>query len=69
MTDIEAIAAVDRGERVTGEHSLHAVELPGSHCCDHQWRTLFCNNDRDVVECSKCGRQRTCRCNFYDEYA
>lgn len=69
MTDDEAIAAVRRGERVKGPHSLHNSEdsdkCPGY---DHACRTIFCNSDRDVVECMRCGRQKVTRCDFDEEY-
>ncbi len=68
MTDTEAIKAVRRGERVRGEHSLHDSEKPNAQC-DHRWRTLFCDHDHDVIECSRCGRQTVSKCDFDEEYA
>lgn len=74
MTDQEAIAEVRAGRRVAGEFSKHAEEKPDAWktTCpgfNHQWRTLFCDGDTDVVECIRCGRQELCRCNFDDECA
>jgi hypothetical protein len=70
VTDAEAVEAVRRGERVAGTYSLHAAEkgppCPGFNC---HWRTLFCDSETDVVECSRCGRQELKRCNFDEEYA
>lgn len=59
-------------ERVRNEFSLHDEEKPDK--CSfpgHQgtWRSLVCNGERDIVECSRCGHQRTMRCNFDEEYA
>ena len=68
MTTAEAIAAVRRGERVSGEHSRHAAETFDPRC-RHYWRTLYCDSETDVVECLHCGRQQLARCNFDDEYA
>lgn len=68
MSPEEAIAAVRRGERVASEHSIHPEPKTPCAVCQH-WRTLFCNSDEDVVECSKCGRQAVAVCNFDDEYA
>ncbi len=70
MTDSQAIAAARRGERVAGKHSLHAqaqpLLCPGSN---HDWRTLFCDGETDVVECSRCGQQGLTECNFNEDYA
>lgn len=69
MTHQEAVAAVQVGKRVTGEHSLHAeAKTPCVGCC-RNWRTLYCDSETDVVECAECGRQSLARCNFDDEYA
>ncbi len=56
--------------RVNNEDSIHKKEKPencptGDHAL---WRTIYCNGDRDVVECSRCGQQKEVRCNFDDEY-
>ena len=70
MTADEAIEAVKRGERVQGKHSIHEREKEMMQPCFHShWRTIFCNDETDVVECSVCGQQRLARCNFDEEYA
>ncbi len=70
MTDAEAIAAVRRGERVSGPYSLHPASK-AERCwlprCTY--RTLFCDGDTDVVECSVCGHQRLARCTFDEDFA
>lgn len=70
MNDKEAIAVAKVGGRVAGKFSIHEEAkpdvCPGFNC---QWRTLFCDGETDVVECYKCGRQDTARCNFDEEYA
>ena len=57
--------------RVRGGHSLHDEEKPalcrnGYH---EHWRTVSCNNEVDVIECSRCGQQRTTRCTFDEDYS
>lgn len=70
MTAQEAIEAVRRGERVSGPYSIHAqAKEGGCPCWNHHWRTLFCDSETDVVECSRCGAQELARCNFDEEYA
>lgn len=57
-------------ERITNEYSLFKSEIVGN--CPHghaRWRTIECKDGRDIVECSRCGRQRECACNFDEEYA
>ncbi len=63
-----AIEAVRRGERVSGQFSIHTEQKPGP-CTHPHWRTLFCDSETDVVECRDCGEQRLAVCNFDDEYA
>lgn len=61
-------------QRVTGGYSLFEREQPelckrGLEPCGIA-RVVKCDGgDWDVVECSKCGKQRTQRCTFDDEYA
>jgi hypothetical protein len=71
MTANEAIAAVERGERVAGKFSIHPAAKGNEIVsqCSHRWRTLFCNNVTDVIECSLCGLQDTSVCDFDEEYA
>lgn len=62
--------------RIVGGHSLHPAHNPqlckrGIEKCGH-WRTVDCcrvEEDRDIIECSKCGEQRSAKCNFDDEYS
>ena len=59
-------------ERVNNERSLHehedAAKCPGGiHALP--WRTLTCDGETDIVECSRCGKQREMRCNFDEDYA
>lgn len=69
-TTEEAIEAVAAGSRCVTETThfplAHKVIAP---CPMHQWRTVACDNDTDVIECSRCGLQTTCRCDFDEEFA
>jgi hypothetical protein len=69
MNHKEAVEAVRRGDRAAGPHSLHAVTIPPCPGFNHHWRTLFCDGETDVVECSRCGIQQVAPCNFDEEYA
>ena len=70
MDDNEAIATVDGGGRCITRHTLNREWEPESVCgFVHKWRTVACNSERDVVECSICGKQTVCACDFDDEYA
>lgn len=68
MTIEDAINAFYAGYRVVCEKSLHATETPNPWC-RHHWRTLFCNGEKDVLECSYCGRQAVAKCDFDEEFA
>ena len=63
----EAVAKVWAGGRITNEHSLFVVEQDRP-CSAHHWRTLLCDSETDVCECSKCGKQIVTACNFDEEY-
>lgn len=57
--------------RIQNTKTLHTEEKPG--CPLHEWRVVECcgpnsGPDRDIVECSKCGRQETQYCNFDEDY-
>lgn len=57
-------------ERIVGGYSIHTTHKP--ELCplighNGQWRVVFCNNEIDVVECSKCGEQEQRRCNYDDD--
>lgn len=58
-------------DRVRGGHSMHDAENP-TLCPDKRhehWRVVRCRNDRDIVECSRCGKQRDVPCNFDEDYS
>lgn len=58
-------------ERVCNEHSLHKEERP-ERCPNFihaTWRVLMCDGETDVVECSRCGKQRTVACDFDEEFS
>ncbi len=70
LSEKDLIAAVRRGERIHTEHSLHAADKGDrceAHGFYHRWRTIACDDDTDVCECSRCGLQRLSRCNFDEE--
>ena len=58
--------------RIVGGYSLHETEKPelcpnGNH---EQWRVVDCcgqEDDRDIIECSRCGRQQSCACSFDED--
>lgn len=68
MTSREAIEAVREGRRALTSTSLMNFETPDPHCV-HNWRTVACDSDTDVIECAKCGMQKLAACDFDDEYA
>jgi hypothetical protein len=68
-TDQQAIDSVKNGGRATTSHSLHAAESVDAPMCNHVWRTVACNDEQDVVECRRCGRQRLAACNFDEDFA
>ena len=61
--------------RIVGGHSIHAEEKPELCHSDSQcgnWRCVSCCEfapDVDIIECSRCGKQRKTRCNFDEEYS
>ena len=61
-------------ERVTGGSSIFTEEK-AELCKKSQGiqcgfaRVVFCNNETDIIECSRCGKQRTTTCNFDEDYA
>lgn len=56
------------GVRIKTEYSLFDEEINSIDCNHPWWRDIACDGDYDVVECSKCGRQKVTKCNFDDEY-
>ncbi len=70
MSQTELVQAAQRGERITKVQSEHVLfDAPGQPCegFNHHWRTIVCNNDRDVCECSRCGAQSVMSCNFDED--
>ena len=67
MTNDEAIAACQRGERVVTWFTLSDFKNPDPTRCAHDWRGVACNDVLDVIECRHCGDQRTAKCDFDDE--
>lgn len=63
----------DIEQRVKNEHTLHDSVTEGACPEGHHWRTVLCGGaageDRDIVECSGCGRQVNVRCDFDEDYA
>ena len=74
MEDRQAIEVARRGERVDTNYSYHKAEKETAICYGakshfyHHWRTIACDGETDVVECSDCGRQAVCACNFDEQY-
>jgi hypothetical protein len=60
--------------RLIGGYSLHDAVDPNACLRGHEgsWRCVDCEDlagpGRDIVECSRCGAQKTVRCDFDDEY-
>lgn len=69
MTDAQNIFKALQGERITTEFSLFTVAKQPCHpgCCS--WRTIACDDEKDVLECRWCGTQRVAQCNFDDDCA
>lgn len=68
--NVAAIALAKSGQRVHAPRSLVASEDTRiSASCPHRWRVIACDSQTDVVECSSCGKQGTCPCDFDDEFA
>ena len=64
------LAAAVRGEHIAPELSLFPNGPKAQRApCDHYDRAIVCVDDKDVVECVHCGRQRVTRCTFDDDYA
>jgi hypothetical protein len=68
----ELLEAFRRGERIQNEHTLTGFKNQPDECWHVNERTIVCatdsdGDDRDVVECSNCGRQRETACNFDED--
>lgn len=64
MNENQNISKALRGERITTEFSLHSMAKESCQPGYHWWRTIECNDDKDVLECSCCGHQQVTRCDF-----
>jgi hypothetical protein len=62
--------------RIVGGYSTHDRHKPD--LCDPMtgrcgpWRCVDCcgvEDDRDIEECQKCGKQKSVRCSFDDDFA
>jgi hypothetical protein len=72
VTNTEMIEAVERGERIAPECSIHSeVQQTEHHWCSNHKRVIVCCSatDKDVVECARCGQQWVSRCTFDEDYA
>lgn len=70
MTDKEAIAACKAGERVVTDQTRESFPQTPTECgFRHFTRVVACDDDQDVIECSKCGVQKLARCNFDEDYS
>ena len=60
--------------RIVGGHSMHDSEKP-ELCAGkrHEWRTVECGGhageDRDIDECSRCGKQQNFKCSFDEDFS
>lgn len=37
--------------------------------CNHNFNfVVYCNGEKDIVRCTKCGKEKEIRCNFDNEY-
>lgn len=69
-TDSEWIVAFRAGERVVNEFTWKNFTQPQCGSC--MPRTIVCGtdpegDDRDIVECARCGRQWETSCNFDED--
>jgi hypothetical protein len=71
MSNEEAIAAVKAGGRCQTEHAVLGLDeqTRADAMCVHSWRVVACDSDTDVLECSRCGRQKLVPCSFDDDMA
>lgn len=65
MSGNAAVIAVKSGKRANTKYSLFSTDSPNAGQCVHTWRVIACDGtEEDVVECSRCGRQRVVKCTF-----
>lgn len=62
--------------RIVGGYSTHAAENSekARHCIfnGHAWRCVDCcgvEQDRDILECQHCGRQKSVSCSFDEDFS
>lgn len=68
-SDQEWLEVAKQGGRVRNRLSLFGKEECPDLCQGvHNWRTIVCDGETDVVECRRCGLQKETACNFDDEY-
>lgn len=54
----------------TTQDSIHEFENPDLCTKDHYYeKCILCDNEWDVLECTRCGRQRITCCTFNEEYS
>lgn len=62
-------------ERIRGGYSLHDEHKPELCKSDEgcgSWRCVDCcgvEDERDVIECARCGKQRSVRCSFDEDFS
>ena len=61
-------------KRIVGSDSKHAFHDPslcnGKNC--DSWTLVDCceaEEDRDVIECTRCGEQRSVKCSFDSDFS
>lgn len=70
MTQTELVKMARQGKRIPRQpHSLHDNEKANNCGYNHNWRTIVCDNENDVCECSICGKQKVMICNFDDDFS
>ena len=72
MSDKEDIAKARQGERIYNKFSLFpSTEIILEECKGNhgEWRTISCDGDTDVKECSDCGKQKITSCDFDKDYS
>lgn len=67
--DIQDLEKHRRGERIDNDQSLYLFKLTPDVEHYHHWRVIVCVDDRDVCECTLCGKQEEFACNFDDDFS
>lgn len=59
--------------RLVGGYSLHDKEISGACPDRHHYRVIECGGlageGRDILECSRCGKQYSGPCDFDEEFS